>query len=271
MPSYESEDGSFQVYDFLATIPDLRTRGMIAASRWYGTACLLAPDGMVPLHHEETQEWKWRPCLYTQHWTGAGWQQMGSQQELAWRYGLMKMMALKATAAEKIIEFAEEDGDAHGILESAETLEEALDEVMRAFAKSEGFDMERADKRADELLRDHLNPFQRVELEIRGLFRIRSASGLMFEIGVGDGFRQVCPVTGRVLVSFCLHPEEWMPAGDVALAIKLQLEDPEREEALLEGARGSLINERAPLRESAVRAWEMERDLIPRQRELVTA
>lgn len=167
--------------------------------RWYGVVAIVAPDGMVPLHHSPEAWWKWRPVIYNRSMFG-GWRQLGSQTELAWRFGLM--------------------------------------EVQHAIHADGEFTMHDADARADRLLLECLSPQQRIEMLADGNFRVRGAStGHTYLVTPNDGFNQIDPLTGETVVSYCLHTEHWLPDGDQALAVKYGLESIALEAEVLEGAR----------------------------------
>lgn len=197
MPSYEHDDG-FAVFE-LAVAQLTSSGGLMLFPRWYGTACIVAPDGLVPLHHDPAAWWQWRPMIYRLTWDGE-WSTLGSQQELSWRYGLMEMThAIHA------------DGE----LTTAD-----------------------ANDRAERLLLECLDPQQRLDYTAYASFRVRGAkTGHVYVIELGDGFKRIDPSTTATLVSYCLHTEHWMPHEDMALATKFALEDPELELEALEGAR----------------------------------
>lgn len=198
MPSYEHEDGGLLVFDLLLAQAGFNG-GVKLFSRWYGSACVISPDDMVPLHHSPEALWEWRPLVYRRSMYGC-WEELGSQAELAWRFGLMEVM--------------------HAVHAGAEVT------------------MFEADEKAEKLLAECLSGFQQLELAATDKFRVRGGStGRMYKIELGDGFDRVDPVTDRIVASYCLHPEYWMPTADVALATKLQLEDPELEEETVAGAR----------------------------------
>jgi hypothetical protein len=105
---------------------------------------------------------------------------------------------------------------------------------------------ERAERKALELLRSELNPQQRLELAARRAFGVWGdpelldvgRHGIRYWIQLGNGFTWICPWTGIVQVSFCFHPDEWIPDADVALATKLLIESgPEGEIEILKAAR----------------------------------
>lgn len=249
MPSFEHEDNGFVIMELLIAA-STANGSMMLVSPWYGTAVVLAPDGMVPLHHNPGALWEWRPLLYPrQRW---GWSGMGSQNELGWRYGLADMQQANALVAEYV-----EEERAYREFTPSENL-------LYAMAK-EALEMPGADDRAETLLAEHLAPQQLLEWRSHfGGFLVRGGeTGKTYRVSVGDGFTEVDPVTLQILRSYCLHPEEWIPHADVALATKLGLENPETEEATVEGGRGTDREAtRIVFAEERVAA-ALERELIP--------
>lgn len=197
MPSYEHVDGKLQVYDLMAVQCD--SQGQVRMfSRWYGSASVIAPEGPVPLYHDERARWEWRPVVYRLH-AFEGLHAISSQEELKWRWMLSEYMAHIYADAEWTVTDAED--------------------------------------RADALLRENLSPQQIIEWDAWGKFRVRGFSGSMYRIRPGDGFELVSPWTGATWMSFCLHPESWLPNSDVALALKLMLEDEDLEQEVIGNAR----------------------------------
>lgn len=235
MPSFEHEDGRLWVFDLLRVQVGADGQCRLWSS-WYGTACVLAPDGMVPLHHHEGAWWQWRPRLY-RHNAFWGWMGLGSQEELQWRYGLGKAIEAAHFGEPELLEQIQE-----------------------------------ADARASRLLAANLSPQQRIELAALGHFHTRGGrTRNLYKVGLGDGFAIVDHRTQDEAVSYCLHTEHWMPSADIALATKLALEDPEMEIECLENARPTLVPpERRATADDLVCAM-LERDLHPPVRELVLA
>lgn len=201
MPSFEHEDGGLVVMDIVAAQATAQG-GLMLFSRWYGSACVIAGEGMVPLHHHPKASWEWRPVIY--RWALEGcWLAVGSQSELAWRHGLaVTMHHLYA------------DGPSPAIAEAAED-------------------------RAEALMVECLSPFQRIEYRTTGNFRVRGAkTGNVYRVTPGAGFDLLDETDDQVLVGYCLHTEHWLPMGDQALATKFALEDADLEVEVLEGARG---------------------------------
>lgn len=227
MPSYESQSGTIYVFDCLLAWKDepsftlhpgfasANHGRMMLLPRSYGQAAvrdvIAGGDGLCALHDDPDAIWSWRPLLYEMK--AEGLQRLGSQGELVWRYGII-----------------------YAMLDRAESIETGVPFESR---------MEKANARADALLREHLDWHQQVDLEIRGHFYAAGEVNALYKIRSGDGFAIVDPVTKEELVSFCLHPETWMPDSDVALAILLLLQQgAEGEKKLLGGARPTLLRGR---------------------------
>ena len=223
LPSYEHEDNSdLRVYDLLV-VQASGTGQVRMFSRWYGTACVIAPDGPVPLHHSVDAMWKWRPLIYRWH-AGRVWECQGSQGELEWRF--------------------------------------ALAETMQVLYADGEYTFQDANCKADALLMDSLNPQQRIELLDNDTFRVRGFSGNLYRIRLGNGFELVSPWTGDPWALFCLHPEEWIPDADVALATKLLLEDEELEQEAIGNASYTKLPYGKPVRVSHHVLKRLEEKLI---------
>lgn len=238
MPSYEHEGGKMVVYDLLIAQMDLRT-GLRFFPSSYGATALIFPDGLTPAwfhlsEHEDgimsygVGEREWRPAIYRLT-LDSRMERQGSQTELEWRAGLAEMM--------------------HHIHAGKE------------------WTMEQANERADKLLLECLSPQQRLEFFASdgGNFRCRGgATKNLYVIELGNGFDILDKTTMEILVSYCFHPEEWMPSADVALAAKLLLEDPEKEAEVLEGARSNIwsLGGNIPKSEGMVYAERLERELV---------
>lgn len=235
MPSYEHVDGKLVVMEFL--VIQRTTLSAMAFPNSYGWVCVVAPEGPVPLHlapkgaHEW---WEWRPLVY--RWHGdRWWQALGSQQELAYRFGLSEVHH----------EVHDNDGDVAQII--------------------------RGEERAEELLLSQLSLQQRLEFRARGDFRVVGArTGNAYRVTPSDGFNLIDACTGSDIVSYCLHTEYWLPSCDQALAIKMALEDPELEVEVLEGAKPYPRTARRRVRMSDKVALRLERAhrLLPMHREL---
>lgn len=213
MPSYEHEDqNGLVVYDFLIAAGEAHG-SMMLTSTWYGIAALVSPEETVPLHHTPGAWWVWRPMLYRRSIHGR-WDCLGSQEELAWRYGLNQVQFARARI---------EDGD---------------------YDIDRDFTMAKADAKAKELLLENLTPQQAIEYHASngGEFCCRGgATKNLYKIDIGAGFYILSKLTREEAVSYCWHTEYWIPHDDVALATKLQLEDPELEEQVLVEGRPTML------------------------------
>lgn len=229
-PSFEHEDGELLVFDLLI-VQAGHNGSLHAFPRWYGAACVLADDDMVPLHHHPGAWWEWRPLIHNKD-AFEGWLAMGSQQELAWRRGLGEVMHWMHGGGR-------EDGEPMPYTS-----------------------IEDADARATEVLRENLNPQQRIELASLGHFRVQGGkTGNWYRVEPSNGFGIVDQVTDEIVVSYCLHPEQWIPHDDVALATKFLLEDPELEIECLENARQVVLESTKPRTPALRHAYEVERDM----------
>lgn len=207
LPSYELETDfdpkGFQVFEFaILTIPRPGQDGAPKLiPRSYQIVSLVAPEGMVPLHHSPEAWWRYRPMLHERSLDG--WSTLGSQHELAWRYALGRITS-------------------HG-----------RDEVTAMFAAED-----KAEALLEEFLTDwQLADYKlRGRFRVCG-----GSTGHAYEITPGDGFRRVDAATNKGMESFCLHPEAWLPGADVALATKWALEDPELEREALAGANSRVL------------------------------
>jgi hypothetical protein len=231
MPSYEDEGRGFVVYD-LQVVQFQKTGGAMLLSRWYGTAAIVAPEDLVPLHHSPEARWTYRPAIYDRSMHGY-WRRLGSQTEIAWRAGLKQIQEVIYGEIEEQVQY---------LLHPP---------------------MEEANKRADKLLAENLNAFQAVEKAAHNRFRVRGGiTSDIYEVQVGDGFRRVDPFTGEVVRSYCLHPEYWIPDADVALATKLSLESPELEMQTIRNARATPLQRRIRASDEDRLAASIECELI---------
>lgn len=230
MASYEADDGRV-VYDLQRV--RLQLGDMATISRWYDSVCVITQEGFVPLHHSPEAEWCWRPCIYRRSIHGF-WLRMGSQWELEHRE-----RAARTDAAFGLLDLPGVPPEGATDYEFLGALDAAMVWAAAVMARLEATDMQKADEKAEELLGEHLNPLQWLEWKAGNNFHVRgAATGNTYEVRVGDGFLLVDPVTHETMASYCLHPEHWIPDADVALSIKLGLEDPTMEPELLEAAKG---------------------------------
>jgi hypothetical protein len=230
MPSFEDDEGNFVVFDFVVAAVAVDGT-MMAISKVYGGISIIYPEGLAPA--VRAGKAMYRPLIYRRHalyW----WQRLGSQMELAWRYGLGAML----TAMQGI-----EDGE--------------------DFDPAKDFTMAKADERADHILSEFLTPLQKIELRANAKFRvIGGKTGNLYMIEEANGFAQVDEVTGDTLTSYCLHPDYWMPNADVALATKFHLEDEDMELETIKNARATPYpREKIPTWEE-VAASKIEKELM---------
>lgn len=170
-------------------------------STWYGVCSIVAQDdALVPLHHNPEALWEYRPQVYRLN-AFTGWEIQGSQEEMQFRRQLADTMHARFAG--------------------------------RPFTMGEAIDKARA------LLLERLTSQERIEYLATGAFRVRGASGSLYRVTPGNGFELVSPYTDKAWISFCLHPEEWIPHEDVALATKLALQDEEMEQQVI-GRAGSV-------------------------------
>lgn len=242
-PSSESDDG-FQVYENLIVMMKPGSDQEVRAfPRFYHEMAQLAPGGLAPQHHEPTQEWKYRPCIYRWAPFHETWERQGSQRELTWRYGLHQTLALQAVAEEE----GKDAALAQFIIDRAEH---------RAAAR-----------KSEALLESMLAPTQLLECRLGDRFRvIGGATGRYYRVVLGNGFAEVEPASDDERVNYCLHPEDWMPDADVALATKLNLEAPDLEEDFVAAANDRVMTPKIPASPETRRRWtyavDMEREFI---------
>lgn len=241
MPAYESETGALLVMENLVVAGPSLTHTPMALPASYMMACIRTQgDGMTALHDDPDAIWSWRPLLYSLGWVET--QRLGSQHELEYRRGLWEV----------------------GLAQS--DLQDAVDRLGKRCIER-GYPPERymriahwmvdrwtypeqprvaANARAKRLLREHLAPQQLLDLDALAGFFVRGTINRLYYVDVGNGFDIVDPVTHQHKVSLCLHPDDWMPYEDVALAIKLGIDGGKESEAeLLEAARPRLIRQRS--------------------------
>lgn len=252
LPSAETDDG-FVVFEALFVLFGSLSATPRMFPLRYDTFATLAAGGPTPMHHEPGALWEYRPCVYSLHlevdepWrrplAWAEWARQGSQHELQWRKGLAETIAIC------------HDHDSDPIVQANEM-------VIRSWREA------RAVEKANDLLRSMLAPTQLTECVLGDCFRvIGGATGRVYKIELGNGFAQVDPLTNEKIISYCYHPEDWMPDADIALSIKLHLECGDLEEDFISGANARRKRPRRPADEETRlrfdRAWSMERELIP--------
>lgn len=187
--AYESDHGKIHVVEAMWACFDLPTLNYILLPSSWGNFMARSPSGLGRIGSGSLRVW--RPLMY--EWQHNGdLRRLGSQTELAWRFGTM----LAGIAL-----IAGDEGEKH----------------FREY-------WEGAQKRAEMLLREHLTPQQLLDLEVRGHFFVRGEINKLYAIDPGNGFAICDHLTQEPTVSCCLHPEQWLPHDDVALATKLLLE-----------------------------------------------
>lgn len=256
MPAYASETGALFVMECVAVFPGgpqhppmlLPRSYMMAVARTQG-------DGLTALYDDPEAKWSWRPLLYSLGFTHT--QQLGSQQELEYRKGLWDVQCYNADQRDALVALiVEEMAKLEALYGRTVPYEQLRKNARKRMERNYREGVERlraaigeatlpyveANERAKRILREHLAPQQRIDLQKRGGFFVRGTINRLYFIEVGNGFSIVDPVTHRQTVSLCLHPEEWMPHDDVALATKLAIDSGEEGEAeLLEAANPRLL------------------------------
>jgi hypothetical protein len=96
-------------------------------------------------------------------------------------------------------------------------------------ARSRNLQLE-AERRAESLLQEVLSHQEGQGLEERGYLEIPSPNraGRVYRVPKGRGMVSVFE-DGRAVMSLCVQPVEWIPAGDIVLMHKLMIEANEEE------------------------------------------
>jgi len=258
MPAYESDHGVVLVMENLVVFPGTSSHPAMALPLSYQMAVARTQGGgLTALHDDPDAVWSWRPILYTLGTFGT--QRLGSQQELEYRRGLWDVNVWRADSGDALGEFlvrqVNELKRRYGRvppINSAQGAGRRLRKNARkrlyrdyvAFADAQRPDLlpyVEANDRASLILREHLAPQQRIELAGGG-FYVRGTINRLYRVELGNGFQIVDPVTHVPTVSLCLHPDDWMPYADVALATKLAIDaGAETEAELLEAARPRVL------------------------------
>lgn len=242
LPAYESESGTVLVMEALIAWDGGVDRAPMLLPTSYRDVALRAPSGLAALHDDVDAVWTWRPIIHSL--TLARTQRSGSQQELEWRIGLHQVAVIQSEQEDRIHEVFVRS--ATEILKHERPKEEVADEyearvreILAEPSPTLGYDA--ANRRASAILREHLTPQQRVDLAAEKAFYVRGRINRLYRVEPGNGFQIVGPVSREILVTFCLHPDEWIPADDVALATKLAIDAGEETEAeLLSAGRATL-------------------------------
>lgn len=255
MPAYESETGALAVMENLLVFPGSATSPPLALPMSYMMVVARTQgNGLTALHDDPDAVWSWRPIIYSLLIDQT--QALGSQHELEYRKGLADVQAWKAD---------ENDALAAFIIEQLRRLEprygpdplvkrlpkNARKRLYREYAAWQDardppdLPYLRANERARAILLEHLSPQQRLDLATGHGFYVRGEMNRLYFVEPGNGFAIVDPVTRETTVSLCLHPEEWMPYDDVALATKLSIDAGRDSEAeMLEAANPRLLRRR---------------------------
>jgi hypothetical protein len=245
LPAYESARGALFVMENLVVFQ--ATQGfdlysgfaggrdeMLFGPFSYAQVAQRAPTNLTALHDADDAVWSWRPLLYTLNQDGIT--RLGSHQELAWRWGLAAVMENNRAAAIELLKISREAAESERpIREYAQRLTAIAERHADLDSKLR---MAESRERSREILWEHLSAWQRLDLLAWGRFNVSGKINPQYRIDPGNGFDIVDPVTHESLVTFCLHPDDWMPFDDVALATKLAIDaGRESEQELLEAAR----------------------------------
>lgn len=91
-------------------------------------------------------------------------------------------------------------------------------------------EQEEADRRAEKILREHLDTNQRKEYKANAAFHVVTADGKRYRLKKGwAGNVEEIDAAGKAIARYCIHPRESVPHDDNLLAQKLLLETDERE------------------------------------------
>jgi hypothetical protein len=253
MPSYESATGVLHVMD-LIVVKQTQDGALMFTPRSYAGTVARAPTGdLTCLHDDPDAVWSWRPILYNAYTTDGGITRLGSQEELVWRVGLAQVYQRRADEQDEAgrfyIELLAGMADRYGTPDRV--TKNGRKRFQRAYAAFidelndrplDPLPYELADERALELLRECLSPQQRLDLARHHGFFVRGRINRLYFVELGNGFDIADPVTRESKVGMCLHPDEWIPHADVALATKLAIDAGAASEAeLLEAARPRLL------------------------------
>lgn len=271
LPTYETDDGRAVVYTLLAAADHQGWTGgdtqawfdqpLLFPSE-YNQTCVesvVCGSELVSLSPTGTG---WRPLVYQD--VAGRVTRFGSQQELAWRWAV----------GEQQLMVVDREAELHQVI--AESIAEPLSPdgfVVKARARLAHWDdwenpTFAANRKAGEILREHLCPQQRLDLEATGCFYVRGTTNQLYRIQPGNGVAVVDPATLGVLVSICIHPDRWVPHDDVALALKLMIDSgPAGEAELLEGGRARPILDYGEPTPDDLVAWDIGRHLLPEPRE----
>lgn len=258
MPAYESESGTLLVMECLVAFFGSHgdSGAPLLLPRSYGMVSGRAPTGLAALHDEPDAVWSWRPLLYCLKISTT--ERLGSQNELGYRRGLNDAFYSNMALDQEMLELGA------ACLQEKVPHEEYLRQAHELIEERELLPFTRANLRARELLLEYLAPQQRLEYVRDDGFHVRGTINPLYWVAVGNGASIVDPRTHEQAVSLCLHTDDWIPDADVALATKLLIESgPAGEKEMLEGARPRVVRRQLAVRDVDVRAWEIERHLLP--------
>jgi hypothetical protein len=272
MPAYESERGAILLMESLIVHYRGAESPPLLFPRSYAQAVVLAPTGdLTALHHDPAAIWSWRPVPYRVTFDG-GVQRFGSQQEQEYRVGIAEADQWAAERSDRLGLLVAELLDAEWRYRRRKggLRKNARKRVARRYADRvpeiaapvvDDLPSRQANDRARALLLEHLSPQQRLDLAALGHFHVRGELNRLYRVEPGNGFSAVDPVTHEQLVCCCLHPEEWIPDADVALATKLAIDaGRETEGQMLEGANARPVagRTRRQALPGEIAAWERE-------------
>lgn len=273
MPAYESETRALYVMESLLVFGGTPTHAPLLLPRSYDMAVIRTQGGgMTALHDDPDAVWSWRPCLYALHLANS--EALGSQQELEYRRGTFEVRLWADEREEQSLAFVQAQVQGIKALygrsvpvnrlrkNARKRLHREYAEYVHALWRDADADLPylAARERARAILVEHLTPQQRLDLAATDSFFVRGNVNRLYRIELGNGFQTVDPETHEPLVSFCLHPEEWMPHADVALAIKLAIDSGQDGEAeMLSAANPRVVGRRRRSDDAALRrARELE-------------
>lgn len=267
MPAYESEHRRLLVMESMIVFRGGAMNEPLLLPWNYRNVCARAPDGLAALHDDPDALWSWRPIIYS---LGAIVDnRLGSQIELEYRVGLAEAAFHGDNRRGRVVEawiriMRDEQAKRSGRIRknARKRLYRAFTEAMAEILSGPPppLEMVEAREKADRLLLAMLAPQQRIDYLAHQGFYVRGRINRLYEVRVGNGFAIVDPTTHEQTVSFCLHPDEWIPHADVALATKLGIEaGTESEAELLSAANPTVLPQASPATAEERVAWRLER------------
>lgn len=254
IPAYESENAKLLVMENVAYFQSGANKVPMLFPLSYQMVALRAPSGLTALHDAVDAVWTWRPLLYFLRLDGT--RRTGSQQELEWRIGLYQA---RLAGAERDDAYTALLLEALAWMRTAkrtreETAAEFLPrlEALRDTPYPE-LGYATANRRARALLLEHLTPQQRIDYHAWKCFYVRGELNPLYRVEPGNGYQIVDPISRETTVSICLHPDDWIPDDDVALATKLAID------AGIDSEAGLLEAGKTTLRQKTHRTTDEER------------